>query len=131
MRMTSEIRQAIGRALREARARTSPMKSQKQVADDVGLSRQMICRYEKAHDAPTGENLGKLLKYFGISIELPGYSWRLTAEALEGPKGDAESSFQQLTLELNKPREVQNAKVRIVRKENSIEIVIAEYSFVP
>jgi transcriptional regulator with XRE-family HTH domain len=127
MRMSPEIRQAIGNALRKARVDAN--KTQSHVAREVGLSRQMICRYEKGHDAPTGENLGKLLRHFGISIELPGYAWRLTAEALETAKARPLPLSQQLTLELNKPQEVHNAKVRIVRKEDSIEIVIAEFSF--
>jgi transcriptional regulator with XRE-family HTH domain len=126
--MSPEIRQVIARALRDARGKANL--TQKQVADAVGLSRQMICRYENGRDGPTGENLGKLLRYFKIGVQLPGYDWRLTAEALEAPGRVSQPVPKQMVLEPNKPQEVQNAKVSIVRKEDSIEIVIADFSFV-
>ena len=123
MRMSRDIREAIGLKLRQARL--DRHETQEQVANNLRLSRQMINRYEKGRDAPKAENLGKILKYYGISIDLPGYDYRLTAEALEAPDGSAPPVHQQLSLELDKSSELTNAKVRILPKRTSIEIVIS------
>lgn len=88
----------------------------------------MINRYEKGHDAPTGENLGKALRYFEIGIQLPGYNWLLTSEALEKPVAGPQSVGQQLNLKLDKPLELPNRKVQIIRRKDSIEIIISALS---
>jgi len=126
MRMRKDIREEIGRRLREARlGRPGTPETQEQVAEKLGLSRQMINRYERGRDAPKAENLGKLLKYYGISINLPGYDYRLTAEALEVPDRTVPSLNEQLSLELDKSSVLTNASVRILPKRNSIEIIIS------
>lgn len=122
MRMSREIREAIGRELR--RARIDSKQTQKQLADSLGLSRQMICRYENGHDAPSAENLANILKYLRTRIDLPAFGLRLTAEDLAGPAVGPQPVPRQLVLELDKPHDLENAKVRILRKTNSIEIVI-------
>lgn len=123
MRMSKEIRGAIGQRLRQARIEKG--ETQEQVADKLGLSRQMINRYEKGRDAPKAENLGKLLSYFVIGINLPGYDYRLTAEALETLASAPHPLPQQLSLELDKSSELTNARVRIRPTRSSIEIVIS------
>lgn len=123
MRISKEIRDAIGHSLRQARQERR--ETQQQLADHLGLSRQMINRYEKGHDAPTAENLLKILRHLGIGIPLPGYKYTLTTEALQQPLGTPFVVPQQLTLELDKPQEVRNATVRILPKRDSIEIFIS------
>jgi len=121
--MSEEIRKAIGEKVRDARKEQKL--TQKQLAAKLGLRRQMINRYENGWDAPKAENLGRIIKYLGITIDLPGYDYRLTAEALEQP-GKADRRLpQQLNLELDKPAEVTNANVRILPTRSSIEIVIS------
>ena len=100
-----------------------PRQTQNAVAKHLGLSRQMINRYEGGYDAPTAENLAKALRYFGISIELPGY--RLTAEALEPfEKAQAPKEIQ-FELPFGKPQEFPNATVRVTRDKDRLEILIS------
>ena len=121
MRMSREIRQLIGNRLREARI--ARRQTQSKVAEELGLSRQMVNRYEKGRDAPTAENLAKALRYFGITIELPGY--RLTAEALE-PSDKAQTPKEiQFELPYGKPQDFSNATVRVTREKDRLEILIS------
>jgi transcriptional regulator with XRE-family HTH domain len=121
--MSKEVRDAIGEKVRKARK--DQKLTQQQLARKIGLRRQMINRYENGRDAPKAENLGRILKYLGIAIDLPDYGYRLTAEALEQPDEGHPRVPQQLSLELDKPTEVSNANVRILPTRNSIEIVIS------
>jgi transcriptional regulator with XRE-family HTH domain len=121
--MTAESRRAIGAALRTARVNRG--QTQQQIGENVGLSRQMINRYENGRDAPKAENLGKLLKYLGIRIPLPDHDYVLAAEAFEKPVLELETPAEQLNLELDKPSEFTDAYVRIFPKKTSIEIVIS------
>jgi transcriptional regulator with XRE-family HTH domain len=121
--MSREIRIRIGEVVRQARKEQKL--TQQQLADRIGLRRQMINRYENGRDAPTAENLGKILKCLRIGIDLPGYDYRLTAEALERPREADRRLPQQLSLELDKSTEVSNANVWILPRRNSIEIVIS------
>jgi len=119
--MSKEIRQAIGTKLREARI--AKKETQSDVGTKLGLSRQMISRYEKGHDAPTAGNLAKALRHFGIGIDLAGY--RLTAEALEIPTKTEGPREVQFELPFGKPQEFLSARVRVTRERDSLEIVIS------
>ncbi len=123
MAANKEIRKAIGLRLREVRLEQK--QTQKQVSESLGLSRQMINRYESGRDAPTGERLLKVLRYVGNRIELPQYAYTLTAESLEVPSGTRRLAPEQLNLKLDKVSELRNSYVRIVPKKNSIEIFIS------
>ena len=122
--MSREIRQLIANRLREARI--ARRETQRRVAEELGLSRQMVNRYEKGHDAPTADNLAKALRYFGISIDLPGY--RLTAEALEVPAKPGAPKEVQFEMPFGKPQEILDATVRLTRERDSLEIVISRTS---
>jgi transcriptional regulator with XRE-family HTH domain len=124
MRMSEEIRRAIGAKLREARIAKN--ETQTEVGTKLGLSRQMISRYEKGHDAPTADNLARALRYFGISIDLPGY--RLTAESLETPTKTGASPGVQFELPYGKPQEFLSARVRVTRERGSLQVVILSTS---
>ena len=110
--------------MRDARLKSG--KTQKEVAAALGLSRQMVCRYENGHDAPTAENLGRAIRYFDISIDLPAFGLRLTAEELRGRQIGPQLVPKQLVLELDKPHDLENAKVRILRKKDSIQIIVTQ-----
>jgi len=122
--MSREIRQLIANRLREARI--ARRETQSRVAEELGLSRQMVNRYEKGRDAPTADNLAKALRYFGISIDLPGY--RLTAEALEVPAKPGARKEVQFEMPFGKPQEILDATVRLTRERDSLEIVISRTS---
>jgi transcriptional regulator with XRE-family HTH domain len=125
MRIAEEIRREIGSRLREARLKV--MKTQKQVADAVGLSRQMINRYENGHDAPTAENLAHILDYLRTGIHLSTFGLRLTAEDLGARPVGPQLVPKQLVLELDKPYDLENANVRILRRGGSIEIIVTQF----
>lgn len=51
------------------------MRKQKQVSQEelsfaLGVSRQIVSRWENGLSVPSGENLSSLAKYFGVSIEV-------------------------------------------------------------
>jgi len=118
MRLTKEIRLLIGDQLKAARVERE--ETQATVAVRLGISRQMINRYEKGRDAPTAQNLARLMRYFGIPLDLPGF--KLTAEALElEPKRDLPTA-EQFTLPFGKERVFPGATVRVKRNRNSLEI---------
>jgi transcriptional regulator with XRE-family HTH domain len=119
MRFTEEDCQSIGRQLRAARVTKG--ETQKELADALGVSREMVIRYEHGRVAPTGENLARAVTYAG-GLELPSYKYRLTAEALERPSATPAAPEQQLELPLGIPQEFPGTTVRITRKEDSIEI---------
>jgi transcriptional regulator with XRE-family HTH domain len=120
------LRRAI--AIKLKQVRLARKQTQQQVADKLGLSRQMINRYEKGKDAPTEDNLLKVLRYVGDSIDVPAFGFTLTAQALEKPGRALYSVPRQLVLEPGKSHELPNATVQIVRRERSIEILISEAS---
>jgi len=124
MRISKEIRQLIGTKLKEERIKRK--ETQRTVSQNLGLSRQMVNRYEKGHDAPTADNLAKALRYFGTSIDLPGY--RLTAEALEVPAKPGARKEVQFEMPFGKPQEILDATVRLTRERDSLEIVISRTS---
>ena len=90
------------------------------VAGKLGLSRQMVNRYENGHDSPRPENLARLVRHYGITLNIEGY--KFTAEALETMPRDMGKPAKQLELPLGKPQEFTKASVRITRKSDSIEI---------
>jgi transcriptional regulator with XRE-family HTH domain len=119
MKFTQEICRSIGRQLRETRRANH--QTQRELAQLLGVSRQMVVRYEKGVVAPTGEVLAKVARYVG-HIDLPGYDYKLTAQALEHPRPAPASIEEQLKLPLDMPQEFPDSTVRITRKEDCIEI---------
>ena len=79
-------------------------------------------KYEQGKVAPTGENLTKAANYVG-SLNLPGYDYKLTTEALKKPGAvPATTPARQMELPFGVPQEFSGATVRVTRNENSIEI---------
>jgi transcriptional regulator with XRE-family HTH domain len=121
MRFTEEICRSIGKQLRDARS--GNRHTQRKLAEILGVTRRMVIKYEKGTVAPTGENLTKAANYVG-GLDLPGYDYKLTTEALKKPGGSAETPVaQQMDLPFGVPREFSGATVRVIRSENSIEIL--------
>jgi transcriptional regulator with XRE-family HTH domain len=120
MRFTEEICQSIGRQLRGARKAKGH--TQKDLAKSLGVSRRMVMKYEQGKVAPTGENLARAISYVGGGLDLPGYEYKLTAQALERPKVPPARPEQQLELPLGVPQSFPGTTVRITRTEDSIEI---------
>lgn len=81
----------------------------------------MVIRYEHGKVAPTGEALTRAVRYIG-GLNLPGYEYKLTAEALEQPKATTGPAATQIELPLGLPQEFSGATVRVTRNEDSIEI---------
>ena len=119
MKFTEEICKSIGQQLR--RARIDKRDKQKQLAEVLGVSRRMVIRYEKGEVAPTGENLARAVRYVG-GLDLPGYDYKLTVEAVEQPRPAPGRAAQQIELPLGVPQEFPGATVRVTRKEDSMEI---------
>lgn len=119
MRFTEEDCQSIGRQLKAARV--SKRETQRELAEALGVSREMVIRYEHGKVAPTGENLAKAVKYAN-GLELPSYGHKLTAEQMERPTAAPGTAAEQIDLPLGVPQEFSGATVRVTRGENSIEI---------
>jgi transcriptional regulator with XRE-family HTH domain len=118
MARREEVRESVAKQLRTAR--TSRGETQEAVARKLGLSRQMINRYENGHDSPRPENLAGLVRYYGILLDIEGH--KFGAEALETKWRRVGKPAKQLELPLDRPQEFSDARVRIIRKSNSIEI---------
>ena len=118
MTRREEVRRSVARQLRIAR--TSRGETQEDVARKVGLSRQMVNRYENGHDSPRPENLARLVRYYGIPLDIEGH--KFTAEALETRRRAVGKPAKQLELPLGRPQEFSHARVRIIRKSDSIQI---------
>jgi len=118
MSRREEVRRNVAQQLRIARA--SRGETQEVVARELGISRQMLNRYENGHDSPRPENLARLVRYYGMSLDIEGH--RFTAEALETKRQPMGKPAKQLDLPLNRPQEFSDARVRIIRKSDSIEI---------
>ena len=119
MRFTEEDSQSIGRQLKAARATKGH--TQRGLAQALGVSREMVIRYEHGKVAPTGENLARAVRY-AEGLELPSYKYKLTAKAMEQPSAAPAPTEHQLELPLDVPQEFPDATVRITRREHSIEI---------
>ncbi len=117
MSITEQIRKSIGRQLRDVRI--ARRHTQRRLAEALGVSRQMVIRYEKGEAAPTGANLVKAVEYLG-ALDLQGY--KLTAEALEQPTPAVAPAAEQMELPLGVPQEFPGATVRVTRNWDSIEI---------
>jgi transcriptional regulator with XRE-family HTH domain len=120
MRFTEEDCQSIGRQLKAARAMKGH--TQRELARALGVTREMVIRYEHGKVAPTGENLARAVRY-AEGLKLPSYKYKLTVEAMEQPSAAPAPTEQQLELPLDVPQEFPDATVRITRKEHSIEIL--------
>ena len=121
MRFTPQICESIGRQLKDARIRKGH--TQRSLAEVLGVSRRMVIKYEKGEVAPTGQSLTKAAKYVG-GLDLPGYDYKLTTEALKKPEAGPETAAtQQMELPFGVPQEFSGATVRVTRSENSIEIL--------
>ncbi len=120
MKFTEEDCQSIGQQLKAARL--TKKHTQRQLASAIGVSRQMVSRYEHGKVAPTGENLAKAVRYTG-GIDLPTYKWKLTTEALEQARATPAPYGQQMELPLGVPQEFSGATIRVTRNLDSIEIL--------
>jgi len=120
MRFTQEDCQSIGRQLKAARA--VKRHTQRELAAALGVSRQMVSRYEHGRVAPTGENLAKAVRYAG-GLDLPSYNWKLTTEALEQARATPSPYGEQMELPLGVPQEFSGATIRVTRNLDSIEIL--------
>ena len=96
--------------------------TQRELARALGVTREMVIRYEHGKVAPTGENLARAVRY-AEGLKLPSYKYKLTVEAMEQPSAAPAPTEQQLELPLDVPQEFPDATVRITRKEHSIEIL--------
>src|SRR5437762_1966637 len=114
MRFTEEDCQSIGRQLKAARATKGH--TQRKLAQELGVSREMVIRYEHGRVAPTGENLARAVRY-AEGLDLPSYRYKLTAKAMEQLDAAPAPTVQQLELPLDVPQEFPDATVRITRKE--------------
>jgi hypothetical protein len=61
-----------------------------------------------------------LVRYYGIELDIEGH--KFTAEALETRRRSPGKPAKQLELPLDRPQEFSDARVRIIRKSDSIEI---------
>ena len=121
MRFTHQICQSIGRQLRDTRK--GKHHTQRELAGILGVSRRMVMKYEQGKVAPTGENLTKAANYVG-GLDLPGYDYKLTTEALNKPGASpGAATVQQMDLPFGVPQEFSGATIRVTRSENSIEIL--------
>jgi transcriptional regulator with XRE-family HTH domain len=119
MKFTEEDCQSIGRQLKAARV--AKRHTQRELAVALGVSRQMVIRYEHGKVAPTGENLAKAVRYAG-GLDLPSYKWKLTTEALEQARATPAPYGEQMELPLGVPQEFSGATIRVTRNRDSIEI---------
>jgi transcriptional regulator with XRE-family HTH domain len=119
MRFTGEDCQSIGRQLKAARVKKGD--TQKELARALGVSREMVIRYEHGKVAPTGETLARAVRYAG-GLELPSYKYRLTADVMEQPTGASRLAGEEVDLPLGVPQVFPGTTVRITRNEDSIEI---------
>ena len=119
MRFTEEICRSIGQQLKQARI--AKKHKQRELAGELRVSRRMVIRYEKGEVAPTGETLARAVRYVG-GLDLPGYDYKLTVEAVEQPRPAPGPAAQQIELPLGVPQEFPGATVRVTRKDDSMEI---------
>jgi hypothetical protein len=82
----------------------------------------MVMKYEQGKVAPTGENLARAVNYVG-GLDLPGYDYKLTPQALERVKVGPQRIEEQMELQLGVPQEFSGATVRVTRNSDSIEIL--------
>ena len=120
MRFSGEDCKRIGEQLKACRLKRGD--TQKQLARVLGVTREMVIRYEQGKVAPTGENLARAITYAG-GLELPSYKYRLTTEVLKQPIAARAAPSKQLELPLGIPQEFPGTTVRITRREGTIEIV--------
>jgi transcriptional regulator with XRE-family HTH domain len=121
MRFTPQICESIGRQLRDTRK--GKHDTQRELAGILGVSRRMVMKYEQGKVAPTGEALTRAANYAG-GLDLPGYDYKLTTEALRRPGAPpATTTSQQMDLPFGVPQEFCGATVRVTRSETSIEIL--------
>jgi transcriptional regulator with XRE-family HTH domain len=119
MRFTEEDCQSIGRQLKHARE--VKRHTQRELAGALGVSRQMVIRYEQGKVAPTGKVLVKAVRYTG-GLDLPSYNWKLTTESLEHARATPAPYGEQMELPLGVPQEFSDATIRVTRNLDSIEI---------
>jgi transcriptional regulator with XRE-family HTH domain len=119
MRFTEQDCQSIGRQLKAARAKKQH--TQRELAKALGVTREMVIRYEHGKVAPTGENFAKAVEY-ADGLDLPSYGRKLTAGAMERPTAAPGPAAEQIDLPLGVPQEFSGATVRVTRKQDSIEI---------
>lgn len=43
-------------------------KTQQEVADEIGFTKQAICNYENGRSAPSQDSLAKIVKFLGITL---------------------------------------------------------------
>ena len=80
-------------------ARTLTGLSQQELADLVGLSKQMICKYEKGESIPTSTNLIKLGKAFNVKMDYFFKPSRIDLGVINFRKRSKFSSKKQSSLE--------------------------------
>ena len=118
MRLSQEARTQIAQQLKAARLEKKLTKIE--LARELGVSRQMIYRYEEGLDAPSAQNLAKALRYLGVSVIVQGH--KLTAEAFEIRGKGPIPPGEQIDLPLGVPQEFSGTTIRVTRNEGSIEI---------
>jgi transcriptional regulator with XRE-family HTH domain len=119
MRFTEEDCQSIGRQLKAARV--LKQQTQRDLAKALGVTREMVIKYEHGKVAPTGGNFAKAVEY-AEGLHLPSYGRKLTAQAMERPTAAPGPIAEQIDLPLDVPQEFSGATVRVTRRQGSIEI---------
>jgi len=107
----------LGRQLKEARK--SAGLTQDGLATRLGISRQMICRYETGRDSPAIEVLA--LAAAELRVEFQVLGMRISSQEMP-TRSDLRSLPKQLNFQFNKSRSFQHAIVRITPHKGRILI---------
>jgi transcriptional regulator with XRE-family HTH domain len=107
----------LGHQLKEARK--SAGLTQVVLASRLGISRQMICRYETGRDAPAIEVLALAAAELGVEFQLLGI--RITSKDMPS-RGVLRALPKQLNFQFNRSHRFQDAIVKITPHKGRILI---------
>jgi transcriptional regulator with XRE-family HTH domain len=93
--------------------------TQKKLADRVGVSRQMVCRYENGSDPPSLEVLSKIASVLDLTnLEIGGMRVSLAKRAPGRPR----AAGVQLNLPFAKHRTFKRAEVQVALREGKLHV---------
>lgn len=91
-------------------------KLQKEVANEIGISVQVYCNYEKGQRSPSPETLAKLADYFNVSVD-----YLLGRDAPENANKKIDEAISRIDRKFNKLNKEQQEQI-----ENYLDFLLSQ-----
>lgn len=107
----------LGEQIKAARKKSGM--TQQKFADRIGVSRQMVCRYENGSDLPSLDTLSKIAGALDLGdVEIGGTRLSLARKS----PGRPQTTAVQLKLPLGQERRYRKAEVQVARKKGKLHV---------